>query len=199
MRKHGVVEALVQAKAEFYAASFKTSELAQEIRASVADELSSEHVARTVALRENLLDHSRLVVAGLSKGYFSKMSNPLFTKAREVLASRGVHDADAAALEIVSASCDMFAVATEKAVELMDRDAQFVEQLRENIDEMKTRVSAADAGFAAPSPVSAFAARLNDQSFAAPVAPAPATVSASAAAPKTGLAALVGTLRPSIR
>jgi hypothetical protein len=198
MRKNGVVEALVEAKAEFYANSFKTSELAQEIRASVADELSADHVTRTINLRESLLDHSRLVVAGMAKGYFAKVSNPLFTKAREVLAARGVVDAEAAALEIVSASSDMFAVATEKAVELMDRDPQFIEQLRENIEDTQTRVAAADAGFSAPSPVSAFASRLANQALAsaAPV-DAPATVATQPA--RSNLANLVGRLSPVAR
>lgn len=189
MSKLGVAEVLSQNGAEFYGNSYQGSELAQEIRASVETELSSDYTTRVVAMREDFIDRVNLVVAGQGKGYFSNLPNPLFIKAREVLASRGVHDADAAAMAIVSAAAEFVAVAAEKAVTLMDKSPDFIQDLRENIDDTATRAPVATA-------TASLAARLEDQTLTSPAYVAPTRVAASThSAPiATHLQSLVGKL-----
>lgn len=192
MSKHGVIAVLETSNAEFYANSFKSSELATEIRASVAEELSGEYTNRVIAMREKLLDHSGLVVAGLAKGYFAKVANPLMVKAKAVLIAHGVHPSsvDAAALEILSSAPEFFSVATEKAVELMDRGTEAVETLRENIEDAAPRADAPSTATAS------FAHRLADSTLtvAAPKHTVQASVSRTAGFDRSALAGLVGRL-----
>jgi hypothetical protein len=198
MSKHGVVAVLETSNAEFYANSFKSSDLATEIRASVAEELSGEYTNRVVAMREKLLDHSGLVVAGLAKGYFAKVANPLMVKAKAVLAAHGVHPSsvDAAALEILSAAPEFFSVATEKAVELMDRGTEAVETLRENIEDAAPRAAAP-----ASTTTASFEHRLADSTLtvAAPKHTVQASAPRTAGFDRSALAGLVGKLGVSKR
>jgi hypothetical protein len=193
MQRYGVSSVLTTLKADFFANSFKSGDLAVEIRASVQDELGSDYTTRVVAMRENLLDRTSLVVAGLAKGYFAKLSNPLFTTAKAVLEANGVHPmaVEAAALQIVSAAPEFFAVATEKAVDLMDKSDETVAELRENIDDAGSRAPAETA-------TASFSHRLADSSLTRE-APAEVRQTAKASAPVAGfdrskLASLVGTL-----
>jgi hypothetical protein len=194
MQRYGVSSVLSTLKAEFFANSFKSSELANEIRASVQDELGSDYTTRVVAMREILLDRTNLVVAGMSKGFFSKLSNPLFAKAKSVLEANGVHPmaVEAAALEILSAAPAHFAVATEKAVDLMDKSEDTVEDLRENIDDTATRAPVAEPTTAS------FSHRLAEASLTreATIESKPKIVSASVSGgfDRSKLASLVGTL-----
>lgn len=187
MAKHGVAEVIASVKGEFYANGYKSSDLAGEIRASVAEELSSDYTNRVVAMREDLLDRSSLVVAGLARGYFSKLQNPLLAKAKSVLSAQGVHPSviEAAASEIVSAAPDFFAVATEKAVELMDKSPEFIESLRENIEDSAPRAVASAT-------TASFESRLADQTLANP---APVVASTATHGDfRSHLSSLVGTL-----
>lgn len=192
MSKLGVASVLEQNGAQLYANEVMASDLATSIRASVSDELSGEFTSRVVAMREDFLDRANLVAAGLSKGYFTSLPNALYGKAREVLASAGVHNAEALAMAIAAAAPEFFATVAEKAASLMDKSPEVLADLRENIEDSapkapSTATAAAGAG--------SFGARLAEASLTLPAPKAPVQVQASAAT--TGapnLRALVGQL-----
>lgn len=192
MSKLGVAAVLEESGAQLYANEVMASDLATSIRASVSDELSGEFTTRVVAMREDFLDRANLVVAGLSKGYFTSLPNALFTKAREVLAASGVHNADAAAMAIVAAAPEFFSVVAEKAASLMDKAPETLADLRENIEDSAPKAPATGAPATA---TASFSSRLAEQTLvnAAPKAPAHVQASVSAA-PTTSLHALVGRL-----
>lgn len=196
MDKVGVAQVLADLGAEMYGNQYQTSEVAQEIRASVTGELAGGYTAKLVEMRDEFLDRASLATAGMAKGYFAHLPNPLYVKACEVLAARGVLDVEVAAAEIAQASADMFAVASAKAVELMDRSPEFVEQLRENIGEAATM---ARASVQAPAAVTA-ATSIGARSLASRLAnPEIGIATASVQAPsssdfRSSLAAKVGRL-----
>jgi len=185
MEKYGVASVLGSLKATFFANKYKTSSLANEIRASVSEELGGDYKSRVIAMREDLTDRVNLVTSGLAKGFFRKTPNPLLEKAKIVLANNGVHPSvvEAAALEIMSAVPEFVAIAADKAIDLMDKD---IGVLRENIEDSAPRA------VASVNPVQSLGERLAQASLTKPAAQ-----EVTASAPKdfkASLASLVGTL-----
>lgn len=164
MASQGVGRVLEDLGAEFYANAYTHSDLATQIQASVHQEVGAEYQNRVVAMREELIDLGNLALAGYSKGYF-KGENPLHAHAVRVLASAGVVNAEAVALDIASAAPAAFDLAMAKAVEFMDRSPDFVQQTREAIDEVSPRLRVEASAPAASSMT--LAQRLGGQALAA--------------------------------
>jgi hypothetical protein len=195
MAQKSVASVLESLGAEYYANAYETSDVVQQARAGAEAALASDYTAKVVAMRDNLLDLASLAAAGYAKGFF-KDASPLQVHASQVLASAGVLHPEQVALRISEALPAAIDAALVKASEYMDRDPEFVQQMREAVDDIAPRVRTAEASVAAVASAQPLAARLGQHTLTNPAPVAPAQVQASAAATdiKTRLAAKIGTL-----
>lgn len=135
MASEGVLNLLRKSNAEFYANSFKQSELFQEARSAAEQVATSKYTTAIAGLREDLVDALKIVSAGMDKNFFQK-PNHLKRELFIALSNAGVHDpARVIDSVFVSANAKHFDVLAETAVEFLDKPADAREALRESIEE----------------------------------------------------------------
>lgn len=135
MASEGVLNLLRKSNAEFYATSFKSSELFGEARAAAEQVATSKYTTAIAGLREDFVDALKIVSAGMDKNFFQK-PNHLKRELYIALSNAGVHE-PARLIDGVFATANAkhFEVIAETAVEFLDKPSEAREALRESIEE----------------------------------------------------------------
>ena len=134
MASEGVLNLLRKSNAEFYATSFKQSELFGQARAAAEQVATSKLTTAVASVREDLVDALKIVSAGMDKNYFPK-TNHLKREMYIALSNAGVHN-PARLIDNVFATANAkhFETLADLAVEFIDKPAEAREVIRDSIE-----------------------------------------------------------------
>lgn len=135
MASEGVLPLLQRSNAEFYANSYKSSELFAEAAASAESVATRKVTAALSGLREDFVDAMKIVSAGMDKNFFPTRTNHLKRALFIALSNAGVHNPQSVIETAFAANAAHFETLAEMATELLDKPAEHRDALREAVEE----------------------------------------------------------------